>query len=303
MLLKPDCIPCILKMTLELLRTLPVTEDKIREIFKRVLELPPLKGDDWRTTSPQVIEPVMRLMAETVGNPDPFSAVKMEQNERMAAIYPALKRRVQNDPAPLETAIKLAIIGNAVDFMVAGGPADLFAFIQDKLDSPLPGAAFPQFSRRLAAARSVVYFADNCGEIVLDKLLIETLYAHFPKMDIFLVVKSLPALNDVTRKEALAAGMDTVATIIENGMDGPVPGTILSRCSKELNRLVGQADLVISKGGGNFETLSEKAMSLPVDISYLLLSKCVPLKQYFHVGMHDLILFNSRLEACPPTGP
>ena len=181
MLLKTDCIPCILKMTLELLRTLPVTEYEIREIFGRVLELPALKGDDWRTTSPQVIEPVMRLMVDTVGNPDPFSAIKMAQNERMAVLYPEMKRRVQNDSAPLETAIKLAIIGNAVDFMMAGGPADLFAFVQNKLASPISGTALSLFRQRLAAARSLVYFADNCGEIVLDKLLIETLYVSLPE--------------------------------------------------------------------------------------------------------------------------
>ncbi|MFH0727900.1 MAG: ARMT1-like domain-containing protein [Pseudomonadota bacterium] len=292
MLLRPDCIPCIMKMTLDLLRKLPITDDELRAVFRRALELPALKGDDWRTTSPLVIESIMRLLTEAAGNPDPFSAVKTEQNERMAAIYPVMSRWVQNAAAPLETAVKLAITGNAVDFMVAGGPSDLAAFIQNKLTAPLSGAAFSQFSRRLAVARSVVYFADNCGEIILDKLLIETLKAFFPQMEVSLVVKSMPALNDVTRKEALSVGMDTVASIVENGMDGPVPGTILSRCSKELNHLVDKADLIISKGGGNFETLSEERVSLPTDITFLLLSKCVPLNQYFHAGMHDLILFN-----------
>jgi hypothetical protein len=281
-----------MKMSLELLRELPVTEDEVRDIFRRVLEFPALKGNDWRTTSPRVIESIMKLLSDTVGNPDPFSAIKMAQNERMAAIYPEMKRWVQNDAAPLETAVKLAIIGNAVDFMIAGGPSDLFAFIKNKLAAPLSGAAFSQFSRRMAGARSLVYFADNCGEIILDKLLIETFQAFFPKMEVFLVVRSLPALNDVTRKEALAVGMDTVADIVENGMDGPVPGTILSRCSTAINHLVKRADLIISKGGGNFETLSEEGPLLPTNITFLLLSKCIPLNQYFHVGLHDLILFN-----------
>jgi damage-control phosphatase, subfamily I len=294
MLLKPDCIPCILKMTLDLLRELPISEDQVSGLFSRVLEFPPLKGDDWRTTSPQVIEPIMRLMSDTVGDADPFSAVKKGQNERMAAIYPEMKQWVQQSAAPLETAVKLAIIGNAVDFMMAGGPTDLVAFIRSKLIAPISATAFSQFRLRLAAARSLVYFADNCGEIVMDKLLIETLKTMFPRLEVLLVVRSMPALNDVTRKEALAIGIDSVAGIVGNGMDGPVPGTILSRCSKELNHLVNRADLIISKGGGNFDTLSEEAGCLPTDITFLLLSKCVPFRQYFNAGLHDLILFSKK---------
>jgi uncharacterized protein with ATP-grasp and redox domains len=292
MLLKPDCIPCILKMTLDLLRKLPINEDQVRDLFNRVLESPAIKGNDWRTTSPQVIETIMTLMTDTVGDPDPFSAFKKNQNGRMAAIYPDMKQWVQQAVTPLETAVKLAIIGNAVDFMMAGGPSDLAAFIQKKLAAPISAAAFSQFRLRLAAASSLVYFADNCGEIIADKLLIETLKAISPRIEVFLVVRSMPTLNDVTRKEALDVGIDTVAGIIENGIDGPVPGTILSRCSKELNHLVHKADLIISKGGGNFDTLSEVITNLSADITFLLLSKCFPHIQYFDVEMHDLILFN-----------
>lgn len=292
MLLKPDCIPCILKMTLDLLRKLPIGEDQVNDLFKRVLESSELRGNDWRTTSPQVIETIMTLMTDTVGDPDPFSLLKKKQNDRMEAIYPDLKQWVQQAAVPLETAVKLAIIGNAIDFMIAGGPSDLAVFIQNRLAAPFPAKAFSQFELRLAKARSLVYFADNCGEIIADKLLIETLKAFSPRIEVFLVVRSKSALNDVTRKEALAVGIDTVADIVENGMDGPVPGTILSRCSKELNHLVNQADLIISKGGGNFDTLSEVSANLSTDITFLLLSKCVPYMQYFDVDMNDLILFN-----------
>ncbi|MFO7667670.1 MAG: ARMT1-like domain-containing protein [Desulfobacterales bacterium] len=292
MLLKPDCIPCILKMTLDLLRKLPINEEQVGDLFNRVIESPALKGNDWQTTSPEVIEIIMTLMADTVKDPDPFSMVKKNQNERMIAIYPDMKQWVQQAAAPLETAVKLAIIGNAIDFMIAGGPSDLAAFIQNRLTAPFSAKAFSQFELKLAKARSLIYFADNCGEIIADKLLIETLKAFSPRIEVFVVVRSMPALNDVTRKEALSVGIETVAGIVENGIDGPVPGTILSRCSKELNHLVNQADLIISKGGGNFDTLSEESANLSTDITFLLLSKCVPYMQYFDVDMNDLILFN-----------
>lgn len=301
MLLQPDCIPCILKMTLDLLRKLPfgekteekVDEEVVKDLFTRVLDSPALRGHHWETTSPQVIEPIMMLMSDAVGDADPFSEIKRTQNERMSAIYPEMKQWIGQSATPLETAVKLAITGNAVDFMMVGRPADLAAFIRQKSAAPLSTESFAQFERRLSAARSILYVADNCGEILTDKLLIETVNTIYPRKTVSVVVRNKPALNDVTRKEALAVGMDSVAEIIENGMDGPVPGTILSRCSPELNRRFRQADLIISKGGGNFDTLSEESPDVCANVSFLLLSKCVPFMRYFDVDMHDLILFNA----------
>lgn len=292
MLLKPDCIPCITKMTLDLLRKLPIPDEKVQELYQQVLLFPELQGKNWQITSPQVIEPIMNLMSDTVLDPDPFAAIKAEQNRRMEAVIPAMRQWVQGAESPLETAVKLAIIGNAVDFMISGGPGDLISFIQGKLSASIPAEAFSHFTRLLEKGRTLVYFADNCGEILADKLLIETLKSHFPELEVFLIVRSMPTLNDVTVKEALSVGMDAVATIVQNGMDGPVPGTILSRCSKELRHLVYRADLVVSKGGGNFDTLSEEAGRLGKDFFFLLLSKCDPLSRFFNANSQDLILFH-----------
>jgi uncharacterized protein with ATP-grasp and redox domains len=280
-------------MTLDLLRKLPVNENQLRDLFNQVLELPALRGNQWATTSPQVIETIMRLMSDTVGNPDPFAEIKREQNQRVTAIYPELKQWVRQAVDPLETAVKLAIIGNAIDFMIAGGPSDLTTFIRDKLTAPISAADFSQLRQQLSESRSLVYFTDNCGEIVLDRLLIETLKSLYPNLEVSLVVKNLPSLNDATIKEARAVGIDTVATVIENGIDGPLPGTLLSRCSPRVLTLVRQADLIISKGGGNFDTLSEDLDTMDAPLFFLLLSKCVPFMNHFNARMHDLVLFNA----------
>ncbi len=105
------------------------------------------------------------------------------------------------------------------------------------------------------------------------------------------MVRSVPALNDATRSEAEMVGLDQVATIMPNGLQAPVPGTILSRCSEELRELIREADLVISKGGGNFDTL-EGEKDLGADISFMLLSKCIPYCHYFQTGMFQPILAN-----------
>ena len=99
-------------------------------------------------------------------------------------------------------------------------------------------------------------------------------------------------MNDATVKEARAVGIDRVVKVIGNGIDGPLPGTVLRRCSQEVNNLVQQADMIISKGGGNFDTLDEERDRLKNKISYLLLSKCDPQYKTFGVKLFHPILAN-----------
>ena len=107
------------------------------------------------------------------------------------------------------------------------------------------------------------------------------------------MVRSVPTLNDATLTEAKAVGIHKIATVIENGIDGPLPGTVLSRCSDKLNNLVNRSDLIISKGGGNFDTLDEERKHLNKKISFLLLSKCAPHHDNFGVNLYRPVLFNT----------
>ena len=126
----------------------------------------------------------------------------------------------------------------------------------------------------------------------MDRLLIETIQARCDT-EITFVVRSLPTLNDVTLKDSGQTGMDDLVRVLENGTDGPLPGTLLDRCSKEVNHLFQEADLVISKGGGNFDTLDELPKKRKGNISYLLLSKCRPYTRFFDVGLQRPILYNA----------
>jgi uncharacterized protein with ATP-grasp and redox domains len=126
---------------------------------------------------------------------------------------------------------------------------------------------------------------------VFDKLLIKTI-RKMCNPEIAFVVRSVPTLNDATLDEARAVGMDKVATLVENGIDGPLPGTILKRCSNEVIDLVSRADLIISKGGGNFDTLEEEKGDLKGKITFMLLSKCDPYYRYFGVELHQPVLAN-----------
>jgi uncharacterized protein with ATP-grasp and redox domains len=291
MLLEADCIPCILRMAVAALRQLPLDENTIRELCTEILEIPALRGLDWNKTSAEVIEDIWRKIVKQTGSSDPFRSAKSNQNKKIMDLYPVLKQMVTEAVDPLYLAVKLAILGNSLDLMVADTAAAFENSIKDRLDAPLALEIFSAFEQQLRASKRLVYFGDNAGEIVFDKLLIETIKElHSP--EIVFVVRSVPTLNDATLTEARSIGMDNITRVIENGIDGPLPGTVLRRCSNEVNDLVRRSDLIISKGGGNFDTLDEQIEHLQKKISFLLLSKCEPYYRHFGVEIHQPILAN-----------
>ena len=118
-------------------------------------------------------------------------------------------------------------------------------------------------------------------------------------VEVVLVVRSTPTLNDATMRESQFVGINEVATVIENGIHGPLPGTILRRCSKEVRELFDRADLIISKGGGNFDTLDEERKHLKNNFTFIFLSKCYPYYRYFDVPLLQPILANSFASGKP----
>ena len=290
MLIKPDCIPCILKMATSAIRKLTDDEEVLKELTIKILQIPALHGLDWDRTSPEVIEQVMGRMIETIKTPDPFKGLKAEQNKKGLELYPHLHHLIQESTDPLFTAVRLAIQGNAIDLMVSDRSIEVEKALDQELQQPIDENAFLAFRDKLEKARLLVYLGDNSGEIVFDKVLIETIRTLYD-LQVFFVVRGMPALNDVTIREAKSVGIDRLATVIENGMKSPVPGTILSRCSSEFRDLFQKADLIISKGGGNFDSLEEEK-NHSKNITFMLLSKCLPYCYYFQTRMYQPILAN-----------
>lgn len=291
MLLEADCVPCILRMSVAALRQLPLDENTIRELTTEILEIPALRGLDWNRTSAEVIEDIWRKIVKKTGSSDPFRLAKSNQNKKVMDLYPILKQMVHEAADPLYTAVKLAILGNSLDLMVADSAVTFEDSIKDRVETPLSRKIYSTFEQQLRASNRLVYFGDNAGEIVLDKLLIDTIKELY-SAEIVFVVRSIPTLNDATLTEARSIGIDNIARVIENGIDGPLPGTVLRRCSNEVNDLVRRSDLIISKGGGNFDTLDEEREHLQKKISFLLLSKCEPYYRHFGVEIHQPILVN-----------
>ena len=203
--------------------------------------------------------------------------------------YPLLNRMVEDAPDPLYVACSLSIIGNAIDFMVPESTKDVERTIKGLLQVSLPKDRYTLLVKQLQKSRRVIYFGDNAGEIVFDKLLIGTIKGRFP-CEIVFVTRRLPTMNDATQEDAHLVGIDEIVPVVDNGIDGPLPGTILSRCSGQVRALVERADLIISKGGGNFDTLDEQKAALGKNIAFMLLSKCDPYYEYFGVERNRPIL-------------
>ncbi|NYI41489.1 damage-control phosphatase ARMT1 family protein [Demequina lutea] len=243
-----DCYPCVLRQALTAARM--VTDDKsahlgvMTETLALLQKLPP------GSTPPEITFAVHGIVRERLGDSDPYRVAKAESTRAALALYPRLKARVARSEDPLGTAVRLSIAGNIIDFGVSDDIPDLRATVERVIAAPLAINHLASLRAALAAADHVLYLADNAGETVFDRVLIEQLAPR-----VIYAVKGGPVLNDATLEDALAAGLDTCATIVDNG--SAAPGTILDLCSTDFREVFDEAPLIIAKGQANYETLSE----------------------------------------------
>jgi uncharacterized protein with ATP-grasp and redox domains len=176
MLMKPDCIPCISKMSISAIRMLTSDKRIIKELLCQILEIPSLRGLYWDITSSEVIELLMEKIVEAMDDPDPFYLLKVQQNKRMMELMPYLRNLLNGASDPLHLAIKLAILGNAIDLMISDTSLEIETAIGEMLEETrIPVERFLEFKEKLGGSELVLYLGDNSGEIILDKLLIEAM--------------------------------------------------------------------------------------------------------------------------------
>jgi len=253
-----DCLPCFMRQALDAARM--GTDDRAmqREVLDRVAGFLPTVAFD--STPIDIGQMVHRVVREVTGIADPYAQVKKESNDLGLKLYPRLKQQVRRSEDSLLTALKIAGAGNIIDFgpklaMDANGSIE--QIVNDSftraLQEPLDSAQYLAFKEELAVADEILYLGDNTGEIVCDKILIEELIRR--GKSVIFVVRGAPTINDVTLADARYVGLDRVATVMTNGSDAP--GTRLVDCSPEFMEAFKSAQLIISKGQGNFEGLSD----------------------------------------------
>ena len=271
-----DCYPCFLRQALDAARLAGADGDRQKAILDQVLEV--LKRSELSSTPPEIGNEVHQLVRREVRNGDPYREPKEASTRQALALYPRLRELVQEADDLLDVAVRLSIAGNIIDL----GPDqqyDLWGVIERVLVQPFAVDDRAAFREMLAAAYQVLYLADNAGETVFDRVLIEVL-----GVPVVYAVKGGPVLNDATVEDALAAGVDRVADVVSTGSDAP--GTVLDRCSDEFRRLYDEAEMVVAKGQANYETLSEAGPR----VFFLLQTKCPVIARDAGVPVGSIVL-------------
>ncbi len=274
-----DCYPCFFTQAIRTSRMITSDEKKIWQILNEVsLSLPEIH---FGATPPEIGREVYRIISKRTGIKDPYRKIKEKCTHQALSLYPELKKLINSSEDRLMTAIRISIAGNIIDFG-ANFDFDLKKDVGTILSQDFSINHYREFCEALDKARKILYLADNAGETVFDRFLIEEI-----NKPVIYVVRAHPIINDATREDALLAGIDKVAEIVSSGCDAP--GNILKFCSDEFLKVYRSADLIISKGQGNYEGLSDEDRP----IFFLLKAKCHVIARDIGIDEGSIVLMKA----------
>ncbi len=275
------CFYCFAKAFERLLSQDGISPDA-KDSFTR--DMVNLYAENWgKHNSPLFARELHSLLRSYTGNSDPYKLEKKKYNDLALGLISEMKRLLKRSRDPFNTALRLSIAGNIIDFAVNDN-FNLHATLDRVLKSPFAIDQSELLKSALGKARSVLYLGDNAGEIVFDKLFIETI-GH---PNLVYTVRGAPVINDATLEDAEYVGMSEVARVISNGFDAP--STVVSKSSDEFRILFDEADLIISKGQGNLEGLIHLKDKR---IFFLLMVKCNVMAEFLKVEKDSFVVFNS----------
>jgi uncharacterized protein with ATP-grasp and redox domains len=279
-----DCIPCFIRQSLDAARHATVDvyihEKVVRGVIGLTIDL------DMSQSPPAIGQQIHRLIRGLTGVEDPYYKVKQRFNNTALKLYSKMRHLIIESKDSLETAVRLAIAGNVIDFGVKSQlqETELEETINHCLSEEFSDMHFDAFRSAVNEAKDILYLADNAGEIIFDRLLIERL----PIEKIAVAVKGSPVINDATTEDAILAGLPKIVEVIDNGSDAP--GTILQSCSQSFIDYFNRADLVIAKGQGNYETLSD----VDKNIFFILKAKCPVISRNIGCEVGEMILQKTK---------
>lgn len=271
-----DCLPCHLRQVLEASRM--VTDDAAlqEEIMRQAVSVLCAYGE--YASSPEIARDMHRIVKEKTGQADPYRAIKDRAIRSALRIYPFLRQYLEEKQDKLYWALKIAATGNIIDSAISGD-VTVDEGIRPELDRDFTICDIDAFRQRLSGCRTVLIIADNAGETVFDRLLVEQLSG----LSVIYAVREEPIINDATVEDALASGLSEGVEIVSSGCTAP--GTILRECTRDFQELFARADIVISKGQGNYETLS----GADREIFFLLKAKCPLIASRFSVAINSYV--------------
>jgi uncharacterized protein with ATP-grasp and redox domains len=260
-----DCLPCFVQQALTTVRRFGGDEQAQERVVRAVLKI--LHEEDFADPPPVIAQRVYPAINACLGTDDPYARLKQDSNRSVLSLLPRFRELIRAARDPFRATVKLVLSGNVIDFG-ASQSFDLEATVQRMLEGEPARDEIAALQRRLGEGRRVLYLADNAGEIVLDRLLIEELQAA--GAEVTLAVRGGPIINDATVEDAAVAGLDQIVRVIAPSV--VLPGISLERGDERFREAFDRAEIIISKGQGNYESLDHLTGRYP--IFFIFLVKC-----------------------------
>ena len=270
------CLSCLLeqaKRTSKMARVSAQTEQKILSLANEIL-----KNYKNYENSPHLAQHIYETINTFLKQEDPFKEVKEKDIALAESLVPTLKDFIASSQDNLYAALKVGAVGNNLDSAIVRN-IDINAKIHQELNAPFKICDIDILREKLKTAKTVLIIGDNSGEAVFDGVFMD----NFPNLSFYYAVRSAHTINDITLKEATAIGINKKAKVFASG--SCAPGSVLSQCSKEFKKLLNSADIVLSKGQGNYECLTDIK-----GIFFLLKAKCPVIASHLCVDIGSYIL-------------
>jgi len=268
-----DCIPCFYRQLIEASRIAGLDDKNTKKIIDKTGKI--ILKSTLNLTPPEIAGKIHAIIKKESSVDDLYKLIKDKSNKLALSVYDEFKKKVKNAKDSLLTAVELAIAGNIIDFGVKN-TLNIEKEIGNILNEEKKMIrnknnlffAYENFKEKLKISNIILYLADNAGETVFDRILVEEIKKIYPEIKIFYAVKERPIINDAVLSDAVECGVDKYAEIITTGLT--IPGTVLKKCSKNFLNKYNKADMIISKGQGNFESFEDNGKN----VFYLFMAKC-----------------------------
>ena len=271
-----DCLPCLLRQSIDASRLASDKEEIQEAIVQEAIGLIS-NYQDYRY-SPEIGREIHQIVKKHTNIPDPYKGIKEESIKTALEIYPSLKHFLYGKSDRLYWALKIAATGNIIDYGVYSH-VNIEDKLMEELEKEFIISHMKKFKDQLKKSKNLLIIGDNAGETVFDRVLIEECL----HLDITYAVRSEPIINDATLEDAQESGLGQCTKIISTACNAP--GLIIDECSKEFLEIFNRADIIISKGQGNYETLS----GVKREMFFLLKAKCPVIADSLGVEVNDYV--------------
>ena len=281
------CLTCLIQMQESQVRKFDDEEKKMKYMREVLAFLSSCNPD---LSAPALVKPLSRIYEKYWGRRDSMDEVKKEFNDFLLSMEEDLEMQIRKHNDPLEAALCFARTGNYIDYAAVKDISKdkLLELFEEQEQAGLEKNEYRLFLKNMEQASKLVYLTDNCGEVVLDKIALKMIREKYPDLDVTAVVRGEPVVNDADLDAARCVGLDRVVKVLGNGSG--IAGTDLDDISDEARREIETADVIISKGQGNFETIH----GCGLNIYYLFLCKCDWLVQKFKTERFEGMFINER---------